>query len=49
MLRVVQSVQYFLENVLIDVQNLIYGISIAFKCELNAHFWAFVTWLHYNG
>ena len=33
-----QSVQYFLKNVLIDVQTLIYGISIAFKCESNAHF-----------
>ena len=38
MLRVVQSVQYFSENIFIDVQNLIYGISIAFKCELNAHY-----------
>ena len=38
MLRAVQSVQYFLENVLIDVQNPIYGISIAFECELNAQF-----------
>ena len=27
----VQSVQYFLENVFIDVQNLIYRISIAFR------------------
>ena len=35
--------QYFLENVLIDVQNLIYGISIAFRSELNANFCAFVT------
>ena len=38
LLRAVQNVQYFLENVLIDVKNQIYGISIAFKCELNAHF-----------
>ena len=32
------SVQYFLENVLLDVQNPIYGISIVFKCGLNTHF-----------
>ena len=38
LLRVVRSVQYFLENVFINVQNLIDRISIAFRSELNAHF-----------
>ena len=32
MLRAIQGVQYFfLENVFIDIQNLIYGISIALE------------------
>ena len=38
LLRAVQSVQYFLENVLINLQNLIYATSIAFRSESNAHF-----------
>ena len=38
MLRAVLSVQYFLEKVVIDVQTLIYGISLAFRIELNARF-----------
>ena len=35
LLRAVQSVQYFLENVLINVQNLIYTTSIALRSKSN--------------
>ena len=31
LLRAVQSVQYFFENLFINIQNLIYGMSIALE------------------
>ena len=42
-LRAVQSVQYIFENVLIDVQNGIHRIPIAFRSESNAHVLTFVS------